>query len=459
MAAFEENARDARARRRQLGTAWASPPDSSSIPREPPTRPPLERIKRLERDAPAVRRRTTLRDAGRALHGLRHPVLPHRRAHRRHGHGLPDQQPHPGVERPRLPRPVARGVDPAPQDEQLPRVHRARLPGAVRGGVHARHQRAARSRSRPSSRRSSTGRGRRAGSRRSRRRCGPGKRVAVVGSGPGRAWPRRSSSTGRPHRHGVRARRPHRRPAHVRHPEHEARQGRRRAPRRAHGGRGRDVRHRTRGRRGHRRASGSWREFDAVVLATGATAGARPAGRGPRAGGDPPRDGVPARATRSRCSTRGHADGQYISAKGKRRHRHRRRRHRDRLRRDGDPPRREERRAARDPAAAAASSAPPTTRGRSGPRSTSSTTARRRRRRCGARTRAGTAATRSASSATQRARDRELRSSRSSGRRARTARSRRARSPAPRQVIPADLVLLALGFLGPGEAGCRRSSA
>ena len=43
---------------------------------------------------------------------------------------------------------------------------------------------------------------------------------------------RRPAQPRRPPRHRLRARRPHRRPADVRHPEHEARQGHRRAPRR-----------------------------------------------------------------------------------------------------------------------------------------------------------------------------------------------------------------------------------
>ena len=64
-------------------------------------------------------------------------------AHRGHGLGLPDQQPHPRVERPRLPRPVAGGPRTAAQDQQLPRVHRPRLPRPVRGLVRPRHQRAA----------------------------------------------------------------------------------------------------------------------------------------------------------------------------------------------------------------------------------------------------------------------------------------------------------------------------
>ena len=96
----------------------------------------LESHPRRPRGAPA--------QAGRALHGLRDAVLPHGQADRRDGLGLPDQQPDPRVERPRLPRPVAGGGRPAPPDEQLPRVHRPRLPRPVRGLLHARAQRRAR---------------------------------------------------------------------------------------------------------------------------------------------------------------------------------------------------------------------------------------------------------------------------------------------------------------------------
>ena len=69
---------------------------------------------------------------GRALHGLRRPVLPR---------GLPARQPDPRLERPRLPRRLARGARPAARHQQLPRVHRPDLPGAVRVGLRARHQR------------------------------------------------------------------------------------------------------------------------------------------------------------------------------------------------------------------------------------------------------------------------------------------------------------------------------
>ena len=97
---------------------------------------------RLARVPPAPRGEAPAA-AGRALHGLRHAVLPHRHADQRHGLRLPDQQPHPGVERPGLPRSLARGARPAAQDQQFPGVHRPRLPGAVRRLLRARHQRSA----------------------------------------------------------------------------------------------------------------------------------------------------------------------------------------------------------------------------------------------------------------------------------------------------------------------------
>ncbi len=74
-------------------------------PRELPlARPPAERVHDWhefhEHADPAHAPET-----GRPLHGLRRAVLPHRRADRGHGVRLPHQQPHPRVERPRLPRP------------------------------------------------------------------------------------------------------------------------------------------------------------------------------------------------------------------------------------------------------------------------------------------------------------------------------------------------------------------
>ena len=83
-----------------------------------------------------------------------------------------------------------------------------------------------------------------------------GKQVAVVGSGPAGLSLRRPAQQGRTPGHRVRARRPDRRPADVRHPQHEARQGRGPAPGRPAGSRrasassptrevGRDIQRRT----------------------------------------------------------------------------------------------------------------------------------------------------------------------------------------------------------------------
>ncbi len=78
---------------------------------------------------------------------------------------LPDRQPDPRVERPRLPGPLARCARPAAQDQQLPRVHGPHVPRAVRRRLRARHHRPRRSPSRTSRTRSSTAASRRAGSR------------------------------------------------------------------------------------------------------------------------------------------------------------------------------------------------------------------------------------------------------------------------------------------------------
>ena len=86
---------------------------------------------RLARGLPAVPDGRA-RDAGRALHGLRHPVLPS---------GLPARQPDPGLERPRLPRPLAGGDRAPARDQQLPGVHRQLCPAPCEGVVRARHQR------------------------------------------------------------------------------------------------------------------------------------------------------------------------------------------------------------------------------------------------------------------------------------------------------------------------------
>ena len=70
-------------------------------------------------------------------------------------------------------------------------------------------------------------------------RARTGKRVAVVGSGPGRARRRRAAQPRRPHGHRVRGGRARRRPAPLRHPRLQAREVRHRSPARDPRGRGR----------------------------------------------------------------------------------------------------------------------------------------------------------------------------------------------------------------------------
>ena len=159
----------------------------------PVDRAPLERIARLEGVPPPHGGEETAQP-GRALHGLRRPVLPHRQADQRHGQRLPDQQPDPRVERPRLSRPLAGGARPPAQDEQLPRVHRPRLPGAVRRLLRARHQQPAGHDQEHRVRRSSTAAGKRAGSCPRRRRCAPARRSPSSAPVPPVSPPPRSST-------------------------------------------------------------------------------------------------------------------------------------------------------------------------------------------------------------------------------------------------------------------------
>ena len=99
-----------------------------------------------------------------------------------------------------------------------------------------------------------------------------GKKVAVVGSGPAGPGRRAAADPGRPHGDGVRARRPHRRAAALRHPRVQDGEAPHRPPAGADGG------------RGHRSSAPGVNvgvditaeqlrpNFDAVVLAGGATA-------------------------------------------------------------------------------------------------------------------------------------------------------------------------------------------
>ena len=110
------------------------------------------------------------------MHGLRHPLLPP---------GLPARQPHPRLERPRLPGRLARGHRPPARHEQLPGVHRHAVPRPVRGLLRARDQR-----------RPGHDQGDRAADHRPRVRRGLGRAPSPRPSGPGSAS--RSSAPGPP---------------------------------------------------------------------------------------------------------------------------------------------------------------------------------------------------------------------------------------------------------------------
>ena len=281
-------------------------------------------------------------DAGRALHGLRHPVLQQR---------LPARQPHPGLERPRLPRPLARRDRAAARHQQLPRVHRPAVPGAVRGRVRARHQRRTRSRSSRSRSRSSTAPGTRAGSRPvaavgADRQAGRRRRLRAR-----RAGRRAAAHAGRPRRRRVRAGRPHRRPAALRHPRVQDGEAPPRPPPRA------DARPRApssasnaeRRRRRHRRRAAratSTRSCSPAAPPRGATCRS-PAASSPAS---------TRRWSTCRSSNRvqeGDLDEPPITADGQARRHHRRRRHRRRLPRHRAPPGRGVGAPVRDPAPAA----------------------------------------------------------------------------------------------------------
>ena len=77
-------------------------------------------------------------DAGRALHGLRHALLPRHRPRR--PDRLSGEQPNPGLERSRLSRRLAGGRAQPALDQQFSGGHRPRLSGAVRGLMHAQHR-------------------------------------------------------------------------------------------------------------------------------------------------------------------------------------------------------------------------------------------------------------------------------------------------------------------------------
>ncbi|CAA9493345.1 MAG: Glutamate synthase [NADPH] small chain, partial [uncultured Solirubrobacteraceae bacterium] len=337
-------------------------------PRGPLPRPPraAERLRGVRRRAAAG----GARRAGRALHGVRRSVLPQR---------LPGREPHPRLERPRLPRPLPRRDQAAARHEQLPGVHRPPVSGAVRGRLRAGDPRGGRGhdqadRERDHQPRLGGGLGA-ARAARGERTDGPhGRRGRRRARGPGRraaAAPR--GSRGDP----LRARRGRGRAHPLRRPRLQDREARRRTP-------GGAARRRRRGAalRRRRRFGRHRRGAPRAVRGGGARHGfarpARPAGPRPGAHGHPPGAGVPLRAQpggrRRRSLPRTHHRGR--QARGG----HRRRGHRRRLRRQlaargrrlGHPARAAARTAEaaarrQDPVAVVAAEVPPLLRAGGGP--------------------------------------------------------------------------------------------
>ena len=95
---------------------WVRSPGSSrSSARSSRTGRSRSVLRDWQRGLPPVPGATSCKKQARALHGLRHPLLPP---------GLPARQHHPGLERPRLPGPLAGGDRPPARHQQLPGVHR-----------------------------------------------------------------------------------------------------------------------------------------------------------------------------------------------------------------------------------------------------------------------------------------------------------------------------------------------
>ena len=227
-------------------------------------------------------------------------------------HGLPDRQPDPGMERPGLSGPLARGPGPAAQDQQLPGVHGARLPRAVRRRLRAGHHPAGgddqehRERHHRPRLRRRLGQAESAGDAHGQERGHRRFRARRTGRG-------RPTEQARARSHGLRAGGPHRRPAGLRHPQHETRQGRGRTADRTAARGGDPVRHEHAHRQERRVPAGHMtrimeedgeqiqyidpqqllRRFDARPPRDGRHSAARSAAARPRVEGHLLRDGLP----------------------------------------------------------------------------------------------------------------------------------------------------------------------
>ena len=242
----------------------ADPKGFLTTPRQTPSRRPVDvRIRDWREVYEPIRLPPPLERAGRPLHGLRHPVLPRR---------LPAGEPDPGVERPglagRLARTRSSGCTRPTTSRSSPAgCARRRARRACVLGINADPVTIKQVEVSIIDRAWADGLGR-ARSRRPRADRPHGRRGRLR---PRRAGRRPAADPGRPHGRGVRARRPDRRPAALRHPrvqDGEAAPGPAARP---------DA------GRGHRvpcaASTSAWTspaaelraDYDAVVLAVGAT--------------------------------------------------------------------------------------------------------------------------------------------------------------------------------------------
>ncbi len=323
-----------------MGEIGALPEDRAPRGRLPRPRRARARLPGVPR--PAARRRAAR--PGRAVHGVRRPVLPQR---------LPAGQPDPRLERPRLPRSLAGRDRAAARDEQLPRVHRPPVPRPVRGRLRPGDPRGRRGHDqadreldhRPRvvgglGRASAAAAGDRPlGRRRRRGPRGHGRRAAAA---PRRPRRRRSTSATRPPAAWCAS---------------ACRTSRSRSTSSSAASTRCAPRAWTCGSASTSACDVTFDELrerhDAVVLATGSRVPRDLGGPRPRARRRPLRDGLPLRAHAVRAERRRRPDHR----RGQARRRHRRRRHRRRLRRAvgprgrrGDRPARAAARAARPPA-------------------------------------------------------------------------------------------------------------
>ena len=191
---------------------------------------------------------------------------------------------------------TGRGGSEPPLDQQLPRGHRPHLPRALRGGLHAQHRGRAGHHQDDRRRHRRQAPWPRAGSAPEPPATKTGKRVAIIGSGPGRLAAaqqlaraghevhvyEKNAQAGGLLRYGI--------------PDFKMEKTSSSAASKQMEAEGVTFHYGVHVGRDHVRSPSSTRDYDAVLLAGGAENAARPADPGPRAAGHPLRHGLPAAA-------------------------------------------------------------------------------------------------------------------------------------------------------------------